>query len=79
MRQYTTFAQNEALLLTALELPGKSIQTISARTGILPNTLYKWKSRTFHLSPQKADKLLLYFMAKEPKRLEIADTILQQA
>jgi len=79
MRQYTTFAQNEAILLTALELPGNSIQTISARTGILPNTLYKWKSRTFHLSPQKADKLLLYFMAEEPKRLEIADTILQQA
>ena len=78
MRQYTTFAQNEALLLTALELPGKSIQTISARTGILPNTLYKWKSRTFHLSPQKADKLLLYFMAEEPTRLEMADSLLQQ-
>ncbi len=78
MRQYTTFAQNEALLLTAIGLLGNSIQTISAKTGILPNTLYKWKNGTFHLSPQKADKLLLYFMAEEPKRLEIADTILQQ-
>ena len=30
-----------------------------------------------HLSPEKADKLLLYFMEQEPQRLELADYILQ--
>jgi len=77
MRQYTTFAQTESLLLTAVQLPGESIKTISAATGLKANTLYKWKTTPVHLSPEKADKLLLYFMEHEPDRLELADTILQ--
>ena len=77
MRQYNTFAQTEALLLTAVSLPGSSIKTIAAATGIQANTLYKWKTTPNHLSPQKADRLLLYFMENEPQRLEMADTILQ--
>jgi len=77
MKQYTTFAETEALLLTAITLPGSSIKTIAAATGIQANTLYKWKTTPNHLSPQKADRLLLYFMEQEPQRLELADTILQ--
>jgi len=77
MRPYPTFAQTESLLLTAIQLPGESIQTISAATGIKANTLYKWKTTPAHLSPEKADKLLLYFMKHEPERLELADAILQ--
>ena len=77
MKQYTTFAETEDLLLTAINLPGSSIKTIAAATGIQANTLYKWKTTPNHLSPQKADRLLLYFMEQEPQRLEMADTILQ--
>ena len=77
MKQYTTFAETEALLLTAVNLPGSSIKTIAAATDIQANTLYKWKTTPNHLSPQKADRLLLYFMEQEPQRLEMADTILQ--
>lgn len=76
MRQYTTFAQIESLLLTTIQLPGASIQTIAAATGIKANTLYKWKTTPVHLSPEKADKLLLYFMEHEPNRLEFADAIM---
>lgn len=77
MENYNTFAETEALLLTAIELPGNSIKDISAATAIKPNTLYKWKSSSnVHLSPQKADALLLYFMKNEPKRLEAAENLL---
>lgn len=77
MRQYTTFSHTESLLLTAIQLPGEPIKTIAAETGIKANTLYKWKTTPVHLSPEKADKLLLYFMEHEPDRLELADAILQ--
>jgi len=77
MQQYTTFSQTESLLLTAIQLPGNSIKTIASATGIKANTLYKWKTTSVHLSPEKADKLLLYFMEDEPNRLELADAILQ--
>ena len=77
MRKYTTFAELENLLLTAINLPGSNIKTIAAATGIQANTLYKWKTTSVHLSPEKADKLLLYFMEHEPDRLELADAILQ--
>ena len=76
MENYKTFAEMEAILLTAIELPGTSIKDISAATGIKVNTLYKWKTTKAHLSPQKADKLLLYFMLNEPMRLRLADTLL---
>ena len=77
MRDYVLFAEMEQLLLTAIGLPGASIKTIAAATGIQANTLYKWKTTPNHLSPEKADKLLLYFMEQEPQRLELADYILQ--
>lgn len=75
MRQYNTFSQTESLLLTAIQLPGASIQTIASATGIKAHTLYKWKTTSVQLSPEKADKLLLYFMEHEPVRLEFAATI----
>ena len=60
--KYATFAETERLLLTAIALPGSSVKTIAAATGIQANTLYKWKTTDVHLSPDKADRLLLYFM-----------------
>ena len=77
MKQYPTFSQTESLLLTAIQLPGASIQTIAGTTGIKANTLYKWKTTSVHLSPEKADKLLLYFIEHEPERLELADALQQ--
>lgn len=76
MRKYATFAELETLLLTAISIPGSSIKGISAATGIKVNTLYKWKTTSVHLSPDKADRLLLYFSEHEPERLELAEKIL---
>ena len=76
MREYIPFAAMEQLLLTAIGLPGSSIKSIAAATGIQANTLYKWKTTPNHLSPEKADRLLLYFMEQEPERLELAEKIL---
>ena len=77
MEKYTTFAETEALLQTAIGLPGSSVKDIAAATNILPNTLYKWKSsKKVHLSPSKADALLLYFRKNEPKRLQLAELFL---
>ena len=78
MRKYMTFAERESLLLTAINLPGSSIKSIAAATGIKANTLYKWKISPVHLSPEKADKLLLYFMEHEPDRLALAEFVLLQ-
>ena len=58
MKQYTTFAEMEALLLTAINMKGNTIKAIAAATGIRPDTLYKWKTTSVHLSPSKADVLL---------------------
>ena len=76
MRKYMTFADLEKLLLTAINLPGSSIKTIAVATGIKANTLYKWKTTPVHLSPDKADRLLLYFLDHEPKRLALAEKVL---
>ena len=76
MKQYTTFAETEALLLAAINLRGRSVKDIAAATGIKPSTLYKWKTTDVRLSPDKADALLLYFMENEPQRLEDAEIVL---
>lgn len=52
------------------------IKAIAAATGIRPDTLYKWTTTEVHLSPSKADALLLYFINNEPQRLELAETVL---
>ena len=76
MKQYTTFAEIEALLRTAINLRGHTVKDISAATGIKASTLYKWKTTDVRLSPDKADTLLLYFIQNEPKRLEDAEIVL---
>ncbi len=78
MKEYTTFAELEILLLMTINLPGSSIKAIAAATGIKANTLYKWKTTPVHLSPERADKLLMYFMEHEPTRLELAELVLSQ-
>ena len=76
MRQYITFAETEALLLTAINMKGNTVKDIAAATGIKVDTLYKWKTTEAHLSPAKADALLLYFIQNEPQRLELAENVL---
>ena len=76
MNNYNTFAQTEALLLAALSVKGRSIKFIGEASGIKPSCLYKWKTSEVHLSPDKADALLLYFMENEPQRLALAEIML---
>ena len=76
MQNYMSFSDLESFLLTAISIPGSAIKEIAAATGIKANTLYKWKSTPIHLSPEKADKLLLYFIENEPERLELSKKIL---
>ena len=76
MKEYTTFKSMEELLRTAINLRGRSVKDISAATDIKPSTLYKWKTSTVRLSPDKADALLLYFIQNEPQRLEDAEIVL---
>ena len=64
-----TFAETEALLKSAIILSQNSVKDIAAASGIKANTLYKWKTTDVHLSPTKADALLLYFMENEPQTL----------
>ena len=60
-----TFAETETLLKLAVTLSKNTVKQIAEATGIKPNTLYKWKTTDSHLSPQKADTLLLYFINNE--------------
>ena len=53
MKQYTTFAKMESLLLTAINLRDESVRSIAAATGIRADTLYKWKITEVHLSHPK--------------------------
>lgn len=76
MRQYITFAETEAILRTAINMKGRTVKAIADATSIRADTLYKWKTTEGHLSPSKADALLLYFIQNEPKRLELAETVL---
>ena len=76
MKQYTTFAEMENLLRTAINMKGRTVKAIATATGIRADTLYKWKTTEVHLSPPKADVLLLYFIENEPQRLELAETVL---
>ena len=76
MKHYNTFAETEALLLTAINMRGRTVKDIAAATDIRVDTLYKWKTTEVHLSPSKADALLLYFIENEPNRLELAETVL---
>ena len=64
-----TFAETEALLKLAVTLSKSKVKQIAEATSIQPNTLYKWKTTNVHLSPQKADALLLYFTENEPQTI----------
>lgn len=76
MRQYITFVETENILRTTINMKGNTVKDIAAATGIKVDTLYKWKTTEAHLSPAKADALLLYFIQNEPQRLELAETVL---
>ena len=60
-----TFSETEAMLKLAVKLSPNSVKQIAESCNIKPNTLYKWKTTDDHLSPQKADTLLLYFINNE--------------
>jgi len=61
-----TFTEIESILLLAVKISDSSVKIIADATGIKASTLYKWKTTTVHLSPSKADSLLLYFTENEP-------------
>ena len=66
----TTFSETEAILKSAVTLSQNSVKQISEASGIMVDTLYKWKTmRNRHLSPANADILLLYFKKNEPQTL----------
>ena len=66
----TTFSETEAILKSAITLSQDSVKQISEASGILADTLYKWKSMEGrHLSLTNADSLLLYFEKNEPQTL----------
>ncbi len=67
-----TFAETELTLRTAMNLSDNSVKQIAAASGIKPSRLYKWKTTDGHLSPEKADALLLYFLENEPKAIVAA-------
>jgi len=70
-----TNRQLEAILRTAFDVEGNSIKEVAAMTNINRNTLYKWSCGAMHFSPENIDKLLLYFQAHEPERLNRAESI----
>lgn len=70
-----TFAETEALLKLAITLSQNSVKDIAAASGIKPSRLYKWKTTDGHLSPQKQDALLIYFIENEPQTI-VAATVL---
>ena len=76
MKHYNTFAETENILRTTINMKGNTVKDLAAATGIKVDTLYKWKTTEAHLSPAKADALLLYFIQNEPQRLELAETVL---
>ena len=47
---YKTFAETEPLVHIAIEIPGRSNKDITAATAINPNTLYKRKSSSNHMT-----------------------------
>ena len=67
-----TFAETELTLRTAMNLSDNSVKQIAAASGIKPSRLYKWKTTEGHLSPEKQDALLLYFLENEPKAIVAA-------
>lgn len=72
-----TFADTELMLRTAISISENSIKDIASGANIKANTLYKWKSNNkVHLSPSKADSLLLYFENEEPHTLLVAELLI---
>lgn len=71
-----TFAETEALLKLAMTLSKNTVKQIAESCDIKPNTLYKWKTTDTHLSPQKADALLLYFTENEPQTILEAQAVI---
>ena len=64
-----TYAEIDALLKVALKLSESNVKQIAAESGINADTLYKWKTMVRNLSPQNMDRLMLYFMEKEPQTI----------
>ena len=60
-----SFTETE-LLSTVISLSNNATKYIATESGIKVNAFYKWKTTDVHLSPSKADALLLYFIENEP-------------
>ena len=64
-----SIAETEALLKSAVILSQNTIKQIASLSNIKASTLYKWKTTDVHLSPQKMDALLIYFIENEPQAI----------
>ena len=64
-----TYEETDALLKLALKLSENSVKQIAAESRINADTLYKWKTMVRNLSPQNLDRLMIYFMEKEPQAI----------
>lgn len=64
-----TYEETDALLKLALKLSENSVKQIAAESRINSDTLYKWKTMVRNLSPQNLDRLMIYFMEKEPQAI----------
>ena len=59
----------DSLLKSSVILSENSVKQIASKSGINASTIYKWKTADVHLSPQKADALLIYFIENEPQAI----------
>ena len=69
-------AETELLLTIAMIISPSSVKDIAAATGIKASRLYKWRTTDSHLSPQKMDALLSYFMENELFTLIVAEIVM---
>ena len=63
------YSEMEALLLIALSLSPTRVKDVATATGIKSSRLYKWKTKVGHLSQQKQEILMAYFIENEPNIL----------
>ena len=69
------YPEIDLLLLLAVSISPNSIKDIAAASGIKASTIYKWKTTSANLSPNKMNALLRYFAEEEPLILTIAEIV----
>ncbi len=76
--ELTTFKELEQILLYAIKMPTIKIKDIAAATGIGLSGLYKFSRGENGISPENADRLLIYLRDNRPDLLIAAETLFKQ-